>query len=352
MRLTAGAATSRPTAPGRLPSRARRAAAAIAGLGALLLVAGCASGSAGGSQAGGTITVAAVPGVDNVPLFLAQQKGLFRSAGVNVQIRTYSSVDAEVQALSHGRVDIAAGDYGPFVFAESQQKTSPIKIVADGYDAATGVLEVLALPHSGITSPQDLESKTIGVPNTALLSNSQGQPVPTTPGKPDSLFTAAATSVLGSSGVDTVNWAAMSPSAEVTALKTDQVSAILVGEPYIYQAESQLGAIEVFDACSGATADLPLSGYFAMNSWAKQNGRALTHFKSALVQAQTESAIAGPAETVLPHYAGISASEASVLTLGSYPVTTDVNSLQRVSQLMFDEGMLTNPVNVATQIIK
>jgi NitT/TauT family transport system substrate-binding protein len=345
MRLTAGAATSRPRTTGRPPRRSRPGAAVVAGLGALLLAAGCASGSAGGSQASGIITVAAVPGVDNVPLFLAQQKGLFHSAGLDVEIRTYSSVNAEVSALLSGKVDLAAGDYGPFLLAESQQKTPAIKIVADGYDAASGVLEVLTLPNSPITSPQDLELKKIGAPSTAMLAT-------TVEGKPDSLSTAAATSVLGSFGVDTVTWDAMTPSAEVTALKNHQVSAILVGEPYIYQAESELGAVAVFDACSGATADLPLSGYFATAGFAQRNTGALASFKSALQKAQADSAMTGPVESILPHYAGISSAEAAVLTIGSYPSSTDAGSLQRVSQLMFDEGMLTNPVNVNNEVVK
>lgn len=344
MRLTAGAATSRPKTPGRLPRRACRAAAAVAGLSALLLAAGCASGSAGSGQSGGTVTVAAVPGVDNVPLFLAQQKGLFSSAGVNVEIRKYATVDAEVQALSQGKVDIAAGDYGPFLLAESQPKTAGIKIVADGYDAGSGVLEMLALPSSHITTPQQLELKTIGAPDTALLANMAQ-------GKPDSLSTAAATSVLGSFGVDTVTWKPMNPADEVNALKDGQVSAILVGEPYIYQAESQLGAVEVFDACSGATASLPLSGYFATDGWARQNASALADFRSGLQRAQSESASSGPVLSVLPHYTGISAQEAAVLTIGSYPASTDLESLQRVAQLMFDEGMLTNPVNVNNELL-
>jgi NitT/TauT family transport system substrate-binding protein len=347
MRLTAGAPTLRPITSGRFGRRRRRGAVAVAGLSALLLAAGCSSGSGGSStsQAGGTITVAAVPGVDNVPLFLAQQKGLFRSAGLNVEIRKYTTVNAEVQALASGQVDVAAGDYGPFLFAESQQKTAGIKIVADGYDAGSGVLEVLTLPGSNITSPEQLESKTIAAPDTALLSSGQGQAT-TTEGKPDSLETAAATSVLGSFGVDTVTWDPMKPSAEVSALRRHQVPAILVGEPYIYQAESQLGAVEVFDACSGATATLPLSGYFAMGTWASQHAGTLANYRSVLQQAQTDSALAGPVESVLPRYADISASEAAVLTIGTYPSSTNVGSLQRVSQLMFDEGMLTNPVNI------
>jgi NitT/TauT family transport system substrate-binding protein len=342
MRLTA-AGPVQPAPWIRRPPRLGRGIAAVAGLGVILLAAGCSTGGGGGDgQVSSTLTVAAVPGVDNVPLFLAQQKGMFRADGVTVAIRKYATVNAEVQALASGRVDIAAGDYGPFLFAESQQKTAGIKIVTDGYDAAPGVLEVLTLPSSKISSPQQLEAKKIATPNTAILN--------TPPGKPDSLETAATTSVLSSYGVDTVDWQPMAPGREVNALAQHKVSAILVTEPYIYQAESKLGAVELLDACSGATAGLPLSGYFAMGVWSQQNATALADFKSALGQAQASSAMAGPVQSVLPSSTGISKKDAGVVTVGSYPESLNTGSLQRVSQLMFDEGMLSNPIEVATQI--
>lgn len=341
MRLTA-AGPVQPMPWIRRPLRLGRGIAAIAGLGVVLLVAACSTGGGAGGQVSNTVTVAAVPGVDNVPLFLAQQKGMFHANGVTVEIRKYATVNAEVQALASGRVDIAAGDYGPFLFAESQQKTAGIKIITDGYDAAPGVLEVLALPGSKISSPQQLEGAKIAAPNTAVLS--------TPAGKPDSLDTAATTSVMSSYGVDTVAWMPMSPALEVKALQQHKVSAILVTEPYIYQAESQLGAVEVLDACSGATAGLPLSGYFAMGVWSQQNATALADFKLALGQAQASSAMSGPVQSILPSSTGISKREAQVVTVGSYPASLNTGSLQRVSQLMFDEGMLSNPIEVATQI--
>jgi NitT/TauT family transport system substrate-binding protein len=341
MRLTA-AGPVQPAPWIRRPPRLGRGIAALAGLGVVLLAAGCSTGGGAGGQVSNTVTVAAVPGVDNVPLFLAQQKGMFRADGVTVEIRKYATVNAEVQALASGRVDIAAGDYGPFLSAESQQKTAGIKIVTDGYDAAPGVLEVLTLPSSKISGPQQLEGAKIAAPNTAILNT----PV----GKPDSLETAATTSVLSSYGVDTVDWQPMAPALEVKALQEHKVSAILATEPYIYQAESKLGAIEVLDACSGATAGLPLSGYFAMGVWSQQNAKALADFKSALGQAQTNSAMAGPVQSVLPSSTGITKREAQVVTVGSYPESLNTGSLQRVSQLMFDEGMLSNPIEVATQI--
>ncbi len=335
----------------------RHGALSLAALSALALAAGC-SGGGPASGAAGTITIGAVPGVDTVPLFSAEHSGQFSAGGVSVQIKKYVSVAAEVSALKNGQIDMAAGDYGPFLYAQSQQKASgpQIKIVADGYDATQGVLEVLAKPGSGITSPQDLTGKTVAAPSEATLPKSASSSASTANGSgaPDSLDTAATTSVLRSYGVNmaTVTWKVMSQSAEIAALRDGTVQAILVNEPYIYQAQSQLGAIEVLDACSGATAGLPLSGYFAMSSWTADHASAVSDFKSVLNKAQATSAMDGPVQNNLPGYTGMTKLEANLVTLGSYPSTTNSSEVQRVSQLMSDQGLLTVPVAVGGLIVR
>ena len=95
-------------------------------------------------------------------------------------------------------------------------------------------------------------------------------------GSPLSLDAAAATQVLTNylgNEAESVQWDPMTQPQEVKALEQHRLKAILVSEPYIYQAESQAGAVEVLDACSGSTASLPLAGYVAMNAWVKDNPR-------------------------------------------------------------------------------
>lgn len=347
--------------PGRFaPARGgrwmRSGALSLAALSALALTAGCSGGGSGGGS-GGTITIGAVPGVDTVPLFSAERSGQFSAGGVSVQIKKYASVAAEVSALKNGQIDMAAGDYGPFLLAQSQQKADgpQIKIVADGYDATQGVLEVVARPNTGITSPRNLAGKAIAAPSEAVLPKSASASASTANGSgaPDSLDTAATTSVLRSYGVNmaTVTWKVMSQSAEIAALRNGSVQAILVNEPYIYQAQSQLGAIEVLDGCSGATAGLPLSGYFAMSTWTASHAAAVSAFKSVLGRAQATSAMDGPVQNNLPGYTGMTKLEANLVTLGSYPSTTNSSEVQRVSQLMSDQGLLTVPVAVGNLIV-
>lgn len=331
------------------PARPSRALfAAIAVLAVAPLAVGCqATGTGSGNAAGRTrLTVAAIRGVDNAPLYIAAQSGVFARAGLDVTIRSYQSVSQELHALSSGSVDVAAGDYVDFFYAEAAApKTLNLRIVADGYHAAPGVMEVLTYPGSDITTPQDLVGKTVGTP--------EPQGIPVQGGKPYSLETLATQSVLTDDGVtpSLVTWKPM-PSADlIKELSSHKVDAILVQEPYIFDAENKLGAIEVLDACSGATANLPLSGYFAVNSFASKHARALLEFRSALQQAGASAVLPGPVRAVLAHDPGMSTQSASLVTIGAYPTSLTAAPLDRVASLMFNFEMLDRTLNVGSLIV-
>src|SRR5580700_3519796 len=91
--------------------RVRTILSAIFGL-AVPLVAGC-SASAHGLP---TLTVAAVPGIDDAPLYIAADDGQFAAEGLKVRIRDYGSASSEIMALRTGRADVAAGDYADFFY--------------------------------------------------------------------------------------------------------------------------------------------------------------------------------------------------------------------------------------------
>jgi NitT/TauT family transport system substrate-binding protein len=321
-----------------LPKRSRRATrarallAAASGL-AVLGAAGCggAAGSTGGSVTN-TITIAAVPGVENAPIFLAQKEGLFAAAGLkNVVIRKYSNEAAELTALQNAQADIAASDYGNIFY--QQWRWHNLRILGDGYDAGTGVLEILTLPGSSIKSPLDLAGQRIGLPSDSVV------PTLAKASGPISLDAAAATQVLENylgNDTESVMWEQMSQAREVSELQHKKLMAILVSEPYIYEAQSRLGAVEVLDACSGSTSNLPLDGYVAMSAWVKQNPTAVADFQQALATAQGNAAMTGQVQQLLPSTTGMTAQDADLIAIGSYPTSTSVVSLERVVRLLTD----------------
>ena len=333
---------ARPWSSGRA-----RIAAGCAAVAAVLL-AGCqmpGSGSSGAIQqapAGSSITVASVPGVGNAALYVAQYQGLFQQAGLAVHIRSYPTVAAEIAAMRSGAANVAVGDYASFFYA--QEHGTRMVVLADGYDAAPDIMDVLVGAKSQINTPQNLQNTTIGTPEPELPAG----------GAPYSLETVAASSVLENDGVPlaTVVFKPMPTDRLIPALRNHVVNAILVTEPEIYEAESQLGARSVLDAASGETVNLPVDGYFAAASYAQKNHDALAAFRAALMRAQASANQPAPLNNALTHYAGMTRQTAALITVGVYPTSLRVTSLQRVADLMSFYGSLPRPLNVSTMVFR
>jgi NitT/TauT family transport system substrate-binding protein len=314
-------------------------------LSVVVLASGCnflGIGASGAAPGSGLITVAVVPGIDNAPLRVAVQDGLFRHGGLNVTVKDYPSLGAEFRALASGEAQIAGGDYTGFFYEQSVGRAS-LRLIADGYDAASNSVAILSLPNSGITTPQQLEGQPGGV------ATAPAQVAPYSAAVPYNIQTLAAEEVLQNDGVSpsSVNWTQMQAQDMIGALASGQVKAILATEPYILEAEEQLGAVEVVDASSGVTAGLPMSGYFSLASYARADPSAVKAFQEALDQAQSDCAQRGPVQAVLPSLTGMSAGNAALVTLGTYPTSLNVGQIQRVAGLMYDSGMINNPVNVS-----
>jgi NitT/TauT family transport system substrate-binding protein len=336
---------------GRMRRPGRRAASATAAAAAgLILVTGCSSSPTAGPTASGTITVEAAPGVPDAPLYIALRDGLFSKAGLTVRVVPSSSVPQAVAALRNQTADIAFGDYANMFYAEEQRPAPHLLAVADGYDAGPNMVEVLTLPGSKIATPKDLENKVIGTASAQAIPthNAKNQP------QPYGIDTVATWSVLASDNVHVgkITWDPMAASKLIGALQAGQVNAILATEPTIYAAESELGAVPVVDACTGATANLPLDGYFTTKSYASKNPQVLAAFRGALAKAQAQAAMAAPLQTALTKSAGLKAQAAAMVTLGTYPTTTSAQNLQRVVGLMFNFGTLSNNFNVKTIVVK
>jgi NitT/TauT family transport system substrate-binding protein len=313
---------------------------------AVLSVAVLVSGCQGpGTAATGTrepITVAVVPGIDNAPLRVAVQDGLFRQDGLSVTVKDYQSLSAEFQALTSGQAQIAVGDYTGFFYEQATGHAS-LRLIADGYDAASNSVAILTLPNSGITTPQQLQNQ------SADVATPTAQVAPYSTAVPYSIQTLAAEEVLQNDGVSpsSVNWIQMQAGDMIGALRRGQVKAILATEPYILEAEEQLGAVEVVDASSGVTSGLPMSGYFSLASYADANPSSVQAFQGVLDQAQSDCAQRGPVQAVLSQLTGMEAGDPALVTLGTYPTSLNVSQVQRVATLMYDSGMISNPVNVS-----
>jgi NitT/TauT family transport system substrate-binding protein len=319
----------------------------------LLTVAGCTGSNSSTAtptfeDSNNVVRVAETPGVGDAPLFLAFQQGLFRRAGLTVRITNYARTRDELNALRAGKADVAFGDYADVFYAQAQADTQANKnknslnlvIVADGYDAVANTMEVLALPPKnggpGIVTPKDLAGKTIGTAPAGMMPSN----VPGQPGLPYSMETVATQSVLQNNNVkpSSITWRSQYPSSQqlIQALATHKVNAILATEPTIFEAESQLGAVPVLDSCTGATANLPLFGYFSTRAFAASHHAKLAAFQSVMNRAQAQANNQSqPVRTTLEGSEGMSVEDASLLTIGQYPSVVSPSDVQRVISLMF-----------------
>jgi len=238
-------------------------------------------------------------------------------------------------------------------------------VLEPSYEADKAVSDLWLVSTDGLkpprritdtTAPEDdvawsLDSASIAF-NVNYSWSSWDYPYSSPGGPPYSLETVAASSVLENDGIqpNSVTWKPMPTNDLIGALRSHLVDAILVTEPQIFQAEIQLGARSVLDACSGETVNLPLDGYFAQASYAKQHQGALAAFHAALLRAQTSANQPAPLNAALAHYAGMSRQTAALITVGVYPTSLKVGSLQRVADLMSFYGALPRPLDVSSMI--
>ncbi len=341
-------ARARTVIPGRV---LRRSSICVILLSLVLAASGCHVPGTSSSSAlppGQNLTVAVVPGIESVPLMVALKDGLFARQGIGVTVEDFPSVGDAYDALVHGRADVADGDYTTF-FSEIASGQPQLKLITDGYDAAPGTMQILTLPSSGIDSPQQLVGKVVGTPVAGPLS---AQIPAYSSIFPYSIATLATESVLQSDGVNPgeVTFVPVQQKQMLTALAQHQVNAILVTDPLIIEAETQLGAEEVLDSCSGVTANLPLSGYFSTAAFASQHAAALLAFRAALATAQSDSGQRGNVQSVLRSQ-NMSALDADLVNIGQYPAFLNVGQVQRIADLMYDSGMITTPVSVQSLVL-
>jgi NitT/TauT family transport system substrate-binding protein len=320
----------------------RRSGGALVLLSVAILAAACTTpAQPGGGQ---DLTVAVVPGVDTAPLNIAVKDGLFSRQDITVTVKRVQSTADAYNDLRNGTATVAAGDYAAFFYAISTDQ-SQLKLIADGYDAGTGTMQLLTLPNSPITSPKDLVGKTIGTPYNQIAPYQNNFPY--------NIQTLATESVLANDGVipSDVTWKRIPASQMINALGRHQVDAILVSEPQIIEAETELGAVELLDSCSGVTANLPLTGYFSTATAARRDKGALTAFRNALLTAQSDAANRSTIQSALVND-NITAEDAALVNVGQYPDFLNVGQIQRVADLMYSSGMITSPVSVASLVFK
>jgi NitT/TauT family transport system substrate-binding protein len=122
-------------------------------------------------------------------------------------------------------------------------------------------------------------------------------------------------------------------------LSTGKIDAAVLPEPFASQAELTLGVTQLSDLDQGATTAFPVQGCAVTRQWARAHPRTLAAFTAAYQRGQqiadTDRQAVEQAMQALPAPLGVSAEDAALLTLDTYPTgPVDAVRIQRVADVM------------------
>jgi len=299
----------------------------------MVLAAGC--GASGGNTASTLaaskpeqpdITVGAIPAVDLVGLYIAQDDGLFAQQGLHVTIEKIPSSQAIIADQLKGQVDITAGSYVAYISA--QAAGARFRILAEASTLGPGTRALVTTADSRITTIAGLAGKKIGVNGT------------------NSIGTLLVSTLLAENGispkkVDFVTDREGFP-AMPGQLQDGAWDAAFLAEPYITVAGEQYGDLVLADLDQGAASNFPIDGYVATQAWAQKYPNTAAAFTRAIEAGQriaNSNVLA--VQAAVAHYDKLPPQVTAAMVLSGYPLGSVREAhIQRVALAMLQFGML------------
>lgn len=313
-----------------------------------ILVTGCSSARGGGGASGiisastmsamnslsfgppekATINVGAVPAMDSAGFFIALREGLFAKEGLKVNYTPETSSETAIGEQNAGKLDITAGNYVSYI--QAAMNGTPLEVISEASVMKPGTQVLFSLPNSGITTLGQLQGHMVGV------------------NAPKNIEYLLAASVLQGKGIGS---GVSFPDKPIPLprmgrlLRSREISAAVLPEPFAAEAEQQLGAVPLADLDQGVAQTFPIGAYVATRQWTRQNPNTLGRFLAALEAGQeTAGSNRAAVESAFeglngPRDGQVSPQVASVMALDSYPLGLDPARAQRVSNLMYESGL-------------
>lgn len=293
---------------------------------------GSSSVAAGARPEQSTITVYAVPTADEAGLYIAHDNGYFAQQGLNVVIKPVNGGELGMPLLQNGQAQLLAGNYVSFILAQAagnyQGKPINMRIIANGSLMQPGNQALYVMPGSKFKAVRDLQTyhARIGL-NT---KNNIGQVLL------GSLFKENGLS-LGKVHLVYDAFPNLLP-----MLSKGQIDAAWLPEPFGTVAQQQLGAVKLADFDQGSLQNFPIGAYIGTKQWVQSHPDTVAAFLRALKQGQQiadtdRAAVENALEKNTP---GATQVIASTMTLDTYPLSMDVPTMQRVSDAMFEFGLM------------
>lgn len=307
----------------------RRVAAALLGALLVAMVGACDNQHTHAQQPEqGTLRVGYQPLVDDAPLFIAQQRHLFDHAGIKLRLVPEPDDHAALSALKSGAVDVAFGsDVG---LLKAAANGADIRLQAEAYLAGPNTMAIVAPPQLQYDlNPKQIEQHPIAVNELGGLAQMVLEPT------------------LGFLGVDPHKqpMRAMPFKNMIQALRNHQVVSAWLEEPYLTEAQKQLGYFALGTARGGQT-DMPMSSYATTTRFAEQNPITVRVFRQVMSQAQQLASDVHLVHQALPRYCDVDRSTAALVSVGTFPQSLSVVRLQRVADDMQQAKLLNTRLDV------
>ncbi|MFC6355986.1 ABC transporter substrate-binding protein [Luethyella okanaganae] len=250
-----------------------------------LVVSACSPGGAEPTPSGGAssdkpmeavaLTVGAVFTTAAVPLWIADEQGIFEKYALDVTITQSPNFAASAPALLNGQMQFANAATAPVITAVDQNM--PIQIVAgvqaEQDDPSIGTNQVMVPKGSTVKRPKDLEGKTVA---TSAVGSGP--------------YVGVMANYLADGGAkDGINWVVMSLSELLPALESGQIDAAIMSEPFTASARDA-GFTAAFNAYHAKGVDAIPVGFtdavlVASSDYLAKNAGVAERMRSAMIEA-------------------------------------------------------------------
>jgi NitT/TauT family transport system substrate-binding protein len=303
-----------------------RALAAAGAAAALAFAAAGCSGRASSATSTGPlekpdIVIGAMPAIGSAAIYIAQDEGLFKQAGLNVKVVSLGAPQTVVPELERGAIDVLEYEWTTLI--ESMAGGSAkLHAIASAQALGPGSHEIVVPPHSGITSPAQLRGKTIGVQSLNGL---------------DTLLVDSALALYGITPAQ-VRLVPVPFQEMQQALAGHQVAAVEPAEPFVTTLENGPGATTLFDMDQGSMLGFPVAGYTVTDQFATKYPKTTAALARVLGEAQAiASTNRAAVERAIAQAAHVSPAVAALAALGTFPANVDPVELQRLADLMLSD---------------
>ena len=301
-----------------------------------------------------SVVIDAVPTADAAGLYIAEDNGYFAQQGLKVKIAPINGGEYGMGDLQTGTAQLIEGNYVSFILAQiagtfaapnpnnptQHEPSKPIdmRMIANSSQMQEGNQALYVMPSSGYKTVKDLVKNHVAVGVNTLHN----------------IGSVLLGSLLASIG-DKVGALGQSPQIlpkMPQLLDSGTVKAAWLPEPFGTQAQQEYGAVPLADFNQGSLQNFPIGTVVGSASWVQSHPKTVGAFLRAYQEGQqvADTDRAAVEKALVAHVPGLTQETAATMTLDTYPLVMDVPVMQRVSDAMYEFGVINKPYDLTKMI--